>query len=105
MFKLGVIKISEKELLKITKAISALIARTQLGQILERVSENKERFLIKKRGKPTAVILGIEDYLKNVIKQPEVLMKLQEQAKKSGANRMTLEEIEEEIKAVRKEQL
>ena len=103
MFRSGVIKISEKELLKVTKAISALIARTQLGQILERVSENKERFLIKRRGKPTAVILGIEDYLKNVIKQPDALTKLQKQAEKSGVNRMTLEEIEEEIKAVRKE--
>jgi len=102
MFRSGVIKISEKELLKVTKAISALIARTQLGQILERVSENKERFLIKRRGKPTAVILGIEDYLKNVIKQPDALTKLQKQTEKSGANRMTLEEIEEEIKAVRK---
>jgi len=102
MFKLGVIKISEKELLKVTRTISALIVRTQLGQILKRVEEDEDRFLIKRRGKPVAVILGIEDYLRNVIKQPEVLTKLQEQAKKSGASRMTLEEIEEEIKAVRK---
>ena len=102
MLKSEVSKISEEELLKVTRTISALIARTQLGQILERVEKNKERFLIKRRGKPTAVILGIEDYLRNVIKQPDALTKLQKQAEKSGANRMTLEEIEEEIKAVRK---
>ena len=31
--------------LKVTKNISALTARTQLGQILERVKKNQDRFL------------------------------------------------------------
>ena len=39
-----------KEDFNVTKSISALIARTQLGQILERVSKNKDRFLISKKG-------------------------------------------------------
>ena len=90
-----------KEDFNVTKSISALIARTQLGQILERVSQNKDRFLISKRGEAKAVILGVEDYLKNIVKQPEALTKLQKQAEKAGTNKLTLEEIDREIKAFR----
>jgi prevent-host-death family protein len=88
--------------LKVTKNISALIARTQLGQILERVKKNQERFLISKKGEATAVILSVEDYLKNIVKQPDVLTKLQEQAKKAGTDKLSLEDIDAEIKAFRK---
>ncbi len=90
-----------KEDSKVIRSISALIARTQLGQVLERVSKNKDRFLISKRGEAKAVILGVEDYLKNIVKQPEALTKLQEQAERAGTNKLTLEEIEKEIKAFR----
>jgi len=90
-----------KEDFNTTKSIPALIARTQLGQLLERVSKNKERFLISKRGEAKAVILGVEDFLKNIVKQPEALTKLQKQAEKAGTNRLTLEEIDQEIKAFR----
>jgi prevent-host-death family protein len=88
--------------LKVTKNISALIARTQLGQILERVKKNQDRFLISKKGEATAVILSVEDYLKNIVKQPDVLTKLQEQAKKAGTDKFSLEDIDAEIKAFRK---
>ncbi len=90
-----------KEDFNVTKSISALIARTQLGQILERVSKNKARFLISKRGEAKAVILGVEDYLKNIVKQPEALTRLQKQAEKAGMNKLTLEEVDREIKAFR----
>jgi len=87
--------------LKVTQEISALIARTQLGQILERVKKYQDRFLISKKGEATAVILSVEDYLKNIIKQPKSLTKLQEQAKKAGTNKLALEEIDAEIKTFR----
>jgi len=88
--------------LKVTKNISALIARTQLGQILERVKKNQDRFLISKKGEATAVILSVEDYLKNIVKQPDALTKLQKQAKKAGTDKLSLEDIDAEIKAFRK---
>ena len=88
--------------LKVTKNISALIARTQLGQILERVKKNQDRFLISKKGEATAVILSVEDYLKNIVKQPDVLTKLQKQAKKARTDKLSLEDIDAEIKAFRK---
>jgi len=88
--------------LRVTKNISALIARTQLGQILERVKKNQDRFLISKKGEATAVILSVEDYLRNIVKQPDVLTKLQKQAKKAGTDKLSLEDIDAEIKAFRK---
>jgi len=87
--------------LKVTKNISALVARTQLGQILERVKKNQDRFLISRKGEATAVILSVEDYLRNIVKQPDVLTKLQKQAKKAGTNKLSIEEIDAEIKAFR----
>lgn len=91
----------KKKGLGMTKNVPAFIARTQFGQILERVSKNNERFLVTKKGEAKAIILGIEDFLRSVVKTPESLSALQEQAKKSGVDTLTLEEIEQEIQAVR----
>ena len=85
----------------ITKSVPALIARTQFGQILNRVAQNHERFVVTKKGEATAVILGIEDFLQTVGETPASLAALQEEAKKSGMANLTLEEIEAEINAVR----
>jgi prevent-host-death family protein len=85
-----------------TKNVPAFIARTQFGQILERVSQNNERFVVTKKGEAKAIILGVEDFLRATAETPESLAILQRQAQKSGASRLTLEEIEEEIDAVRR---
>jgi prevent-host-death family protein len=82
--------------------VSALLARTHFGQIIERVSQNKERFLVTKNGQAKAVILGIEDFLETVKAPPQSVAELQDQARKGDAHRLTLEEIEEEIAQVRK---
>ena len=82
-----------------TKNIPAFIARTQFGQILERVSKDNERFVVTKKGEAAAVILGIDDSLATIADAPESLRLLQRQA---GASNLTLEQIEEEIAAVRK---
>lgn len=91
----------ERQKQPMTKNVSAFIARTQFGQILERVSRNDERFVVTKKGEVKAIILGIEDFLRSVVEPPESLVALQKQARTSGANRMTIEEIESEIDAVR----
>jgi prevent-host-death family protein len=85
-----------------TKNVPAFIARTQFGQILERASKNNERFLVTKKGEAKAIILGVEDFLQAIAETPKSLSALQEQAKKSGVDKLTLEEIEKEIDAVRR---
>ena len=85
-----------------TKNVPAFIARTQFGQILERASKNKERFLVTKKGEAKAIILGVEDYLRTIVETPKSLSALQKEAQKSGADKLSLEEIEKEINAVRR---
>jgi len=88
--------------LPVTKSVPALIARTQFGRILERVSQNRDRFLVTRKGEVKAVILGVEDFLQAVVKTPTSLAALQRQARRRGADKLTLEEIEAEIAAVRR---
>jgi prevent-host-death family protein len=86
----------------ITKSLPAFLARTQFGQILERVSEHHDRFLVTKNGEAKAVIMGIEDFLKAVAQTPDSLADLQQQAKRAGTSKLSLEEIEAEIAEVRR---
>ena len=90
------------EAASVTKSVPAFIARTQFGQILERASRNRDRFLVTRNGEVKAVILGIEDFLQAVVKTPKSLAALQRQARHRGTEKLTLEEIEAEIAAVRR---
>jgi prevent-host-death family protein len=94
--------VPKKNIPLVTKSIPAFIARTQFGQIMERVSRNRERFLITKKGEAKAIIIGVEDFLQAIVKSPQTLAVLQKQAKESGTDRLTLKEIEAEIVAIRK---
>ncbi len=44
------------------KEISALEVRQHLGEILSQVANRRDRFVIKKAGIPTAILLSIQDY-------------------------------------------
>ena len=50
--------------------VSALTARTQFGQIMRRVKEKNERFVVDRRGEPQAVIMSIKDYLDAIAPAP-----------------------------------
>ncbi|HMH53853.1 MAG TPA: type II toxin-antitoxin system Phd/YefM family antitoxin [Candidatus Acidoferrum sp.] len=45
-----------------TTTIPAYVARTQLGSLLEQVTQKKTRFVITRNGKPTAVLMGATDF-------------------------------------------
>ena len=81
----------------------ALTARTQLGQILKRVCENNERFVVDKRGEPQAVIMSVEEYLRNFGRPPRVLQKIRQAAHAKRLNRISLGTINLEIKRYRRE--
>lgn len=49
-----------------TRLIDAFSARTRFGEIMERANKQNLRFLVSRRGKPMVVVLGVEDYLKNI---------------------------------------
>lgn len=85
------------------KTISAFVARNRLGSILERVKRNQERFVVSRKGEATAVILGYEDFLRSILrlKEPAVLKKIRQGARRSGAAKLTRTEIDAEIQAAR----
>jgi len=85
-----------------TQLIDALSARTRFGELMQRAEKDNLRFLVSRRGKPKVVILSVEDYLQNIIKQPEIIARIQLSAKEAGLDKMTDKEINAEISAVRK---
>lgn len=85
-----------------TRVISALTARTQLGAIMQRARDNQERFIVDRRGEPQVVILSVEDYFRNVVKEPQSLVRLQAEAKKRGLDKFPMSAIDREIRRIRK---
>ena len=85
------------------KIVPALTARTQFGQILRQVKQNKERFVVNKRGEPQAVIMNVEDYLKKFAGRPSAaLAALRRDAKANGLDQLSLREISLVIRRVRR---
>ena len=82
--------------------ISALDARTQLGQILKRSSEQGERFVVDRRGEPSVIIMGIKDYIKNIAPTPGAYQEIRDEAKRNGTSSLRMSEIDREIAAVRR---
>jgi prevent-host-death family protein len=90
----------------IAVSITALMARTQLGQILRRV-KSRERFLVGRRGQPQAVILGIDDFLETFAPAPDWLDKSWKASERAGTASLTMRQIDSEIsraRATRREQ-
>ncbi|MGH9472511.1 MAG: type II toxin-antitoxin system Phd/YefM family antitoxin [Terriglobales bacterium] len=84
--------------------IPALTARTQFGQILRRVKQNKERFVVDKRGEPQAVIMSVEEYLQKFVKRPSAaVIAIRREAKVRRLNKLPLRQINLAIKQVRQE--
>lgn len=86
-----------------TKLIDALTARTRFGELMEQIDKNQARYLVSRRGKPKVIMLSVRDYLQNIVKKSDILVELQADAKKAGKENITMEEIDAEIKAYRKD--
>jgi prevent-host-death family protein len=87
----------------VTNVVSALDARTQLGQILRRVKNNRERFVINRRGEPQAVIMGLDDYIDAIAPPPAWLKRLWAASERRGTDRLSMRQINAEIGIVRRE--
>ena len=86
-----------------TKRISALTARTQLGQIMNRAVDHNERFLVERNGEPAVVILSVGDFVKTFAPPPDWLEKSWETAKRRGLDKLSMDDIDAEITASRRE--
>ena len=86
----------------LTRIVPALTARTQFGQILHRIRKNREHFVVDRRGEPQAVILGVEEYLRHFASETPELRRVRAEARAGNADRLTLREINAEIRKARK---
>ena len=85
------------------KVISALAARTQLGQIMRRARLEQTRFVVDRRGEPQVVIMGIKDFLNTIAPEKKVLAAIRAEARKKGKDKLSLREINREIRSYRRE--
>jgi prevent-host-death family protein len=74
-----------------------------LGQVLRRTAEQHERFIVERRGEPSAVIMSIRDYIDTVAPTPKWLKAIGEEARSKGLDKVTMRQIDAEIAAARKD--
>ena len=86
-----------------TIVVSALRARANFGKLLRRVEDERRSLVIEKRGTPKAVLLSIRDYVKLAAPEPEVLRVIGEESERKGTSTLTARQIEQVIKASRKQ--
>ena len=82
-------------------SISAVTARTQLGQILKRAGEGGERFLVDRRGEPSVVIMSVKEYLKIIAPASDLFKAIRAESKRKGTHLLSMHQIDREIAAVR----
>jgi prevent-host-death family protein len=85
-----------------TNMVSALVARTQFGQIIKRATKKNERFVVGRRGEPSVVIMSVKDYMETFAPPPKELRAIHATAKRTGANKLSPGEINRIIAKVRK---
>jgi prevent-host-death family protein len=86
-----------------TNVVSALTARTQLGQIIKRATKNNERFVVDRRGEPSVIIMSVKDYVDTIAPAPRWLRDIQAEAKRKGLDKLTMSDINRVIAGVRRE--
>jgi len=85
-----------------TRKITAVTARTQLDQIIDLAVDRNERFLVERNGEPSVLIISVADFVRTLAPPPDWLMAVQDEARRKGLNKLTMPEIDAEIKAVRR---
>ena len=84
--------------------VSALRARTNFGNLLRRVEDERRSLVIEKRGTPRAVLLSIRDYVRLAAPEPEVLRVLGEESEAKGTAKLSSRQIDRIIRETRAKQ-
>lgn len=85
-----------------TRKITAVTARTQLGQIIDLAVDRNERFLVERNGEPSVLIISVADFVRTLAPPPDWLTAVQDEARRKGVDKLTMPEIDAEIKAARR---
>jgi prevent-host-death family protein len=81
--------------------VSALLARTNFGNLLRRVEDERRSLVIEKRGVPRAILLSIRNYVRLAAPEPEVLTIIGEESKAKGTDALNSQQIDNIIRAAR----
>lgn len=78
--------------------------RRALTGMLGAIQATDARFLVTVMGKPRAVLMGVQDYVRRVLREkPDALLvALQREATSAGASRLAMRDVDREIAAVRR---
>jgi prevent-host-death family protein len=85
------------------RRIDAHIARTQFGQIMDLAVRKNERFIVDRRGEPAVVIMSVQDFIRTAAPPPDWLQKAWTGAKRRGLSALTLDDVNAEVDAHRRE--
>ena len=85
------------------RKITAVTAQTQFGQIVDRAVDHNERFLVERNGEPAVLIMSVTDFVKTLAPAPDWLKDLQDNAQRKGLDQLTMDDIDAEIAAARRE--
>jgi prevent-host-death family protein len=85
-----------------TNVVSALTARTQLGQIMKRATQKNERFVVDRRGEPSVIIMSVKDYVDTIAPSPNWLKRIQAEAKRKGLDKLGMRDINRIVTEVRR---
>jgi prevent-host-death family protein len=86
-----------------TRKISAHTAMMEFDEIVNRAMEHNDRFLVERNGEPAVLILSVSDYIRTIAPTPEWLEESYEEARRTGLDKITMEEIDAEIAEHRRE--
>ena len=86
---------------KASIVVSALRARTNFGNLLRQVEEERHSLVIEKRGTPRAVLLSIRDYVRLAAPEPAVLKIIGEESEAKGTNRLSSLQMDRIIRVTR----
>ena len=84
-----------------TNVVSALTARTQLGQIMRRAANKNERFVVDRRGEPSIVIMSVSDYMATFAPEPGWLSSIRAESVKNRTDKLSMNEINKIVAEVR----
>ena len=85
--------------------VSAVRARSNFGNLLRKVEDDRRSLVIEKRGAPKAVLLSIRDYVRLAAPEPEVLRIIGEESQRKGTDKLTSRQIDQVIKTARTRKL
>jgi prevent-host-death family protein len=81
--------------------VSALHARTNFGDLLRRVENERRSLVIEKRGTPRAVLLSLRDYVRLSAPEPEVLRVIGRESETKGTDKVSSRQIDKIIRETR----